>query len=683
MKNSFFQYKEGPDEKQHIHKRRHFSIRLNVFFFATFSLFTVLVVRLAILQFVEGPKLRLEALGTINSESPIAPIRGSIYDRTGYPIAQSRSMQSLYYRVEGGSVNKDDIIDQANTLAGIFASYGKANAKPLPPAEILKLMDVGFDMDKNKTKEPSYYSVPRRVKADLSNQEIAYLLEHRDQLKGIEIFEDSVRLYDKQTISSQLVGYMKRFSAARNPVSGLEYYKTKTDEYLDIEDVGFDGVERMYQEELRGKKGSKSYPVNAAHKIIGPATIIPPEKGNNLFLTIDKDVQLAAEQAIVDQLELIRNRSTANEYSYAPNAKSGYAVAMEVKTGKIVTMASMPDYDTNEWNGGMSTELYEQLKPYVPNGTITTSFPPYPPDEIKRHPSSVVYMGSTVKPLSVLIALSEGVLSLNSTYNDTGSFTFGRGAGATITNSDKHPYGGLNPTTAIQVSSNTFMSAMVGIPLWNKYGGERGTSLDVWAEHFAKFGLGVLTGSDLPGEYKGSNEFFLNAKSSSWQSAMVYASWGQNERYTTLQLAQFAATMASRGKRMKPQFVEKVTKANGELVRGFETQVLDEANYPKPYWDAVIRGMKSGAEGIDELPFVVARKTGTSTQGVSGGVVDNGVFISFAPVDDPVLAVAVVVPEGRFGRYSAAPIAAKIYKAYDQYIGGLSNPVSAGGAKKQ
>ncbi|NOU94940.1 penicillin-binding protein 2 [Paenibacillus sp. LMG 31456] len=683
MRNRFFQFTEDQSEKKEVRKRKHFSIRLNVFFFTTFLMFTVLIVRLAILQFVEGPRLSLEASKVSMSDSPIAPIRGSIYDRTGYPIAQSRAMQSLYYRVEGGATNKDEIIEMAKTLEDIFARYGKATAKQLSAADVLKLMDVGFDMNKVKTKEPSYYSIPRRIKVDLSREEIAYLLEHRDLLRGIEVFEDSIRYYDSQTIASQLVGYMKRFNAARNPVSGLDFYKGRTDEYLDVEDVGFDGLELMYQEDLRGKKGSKSYPLNAAQKIIGPATIIPPEKGHNLYLTLDKDVQLATEQAIVDHLAFLRNRSLAGEFAYAPNARSGYAVAMEVKTGKVVAMASMPDYDTNNWTGGMSNEKYNEIIPFVNNGTITTSYPDFPTDkERAKHPSSIVYMGSTIKPLTILIGLMEGVISTGSTYSDNGSFTFGRGKGATISNSDGHAYGLLNPTTAIQNSSNTYMSAMVGIPLWNKYGGEKSKVLDVWAEHLAEFGLGVKTGSKLPNEYEGSNEFIKNAKTSSMQSAMVYASWGQNEKYTTLQLAQFSATLASRGKRMMPQFVDKITKSNGELVSGYEPQMLNEVNYPKEYWDAVIRGMKSGAEGIDTLPYPVARKTGTSTQDVSGGRVDNAVFVSFAPVDNPVLAVAVVVPEGRFGRYGASPIAAKIYQAYDQYVGGLSNPVISAGAKK-
>ncbi|WP_282937718.1 penicillin-binding transpeptidase domain-containing protein [Paenibacillus sp. RC67] len=674
MSSGFFRYTEDQTEKQEIRKRRHFSIRLNLFFFVTFSLFSVLIIRLAILQFVEGKYFKDVENMISHSESPIAPIRGSIFDRKGNAIAQSRSMQSLYYRVEGRATDKDEIIELAKKLEEIFAERGKPEAKALPAAEILKLMDVGFDLNKNKTKDPSYYSIPRRIKADLSNKEIAFLLEHRDELKGIEILEDSIRLYDDQRIAAQLVGYMKRFNAARNPQSGLAYYRSKTDEYLDVEDVGFDGLELMYQEELRGKKGSKTYPVNAAEKIIGPATIVKPEKGHNLYLTLDKDVQLATQKAITEHLSFIRNRSAAGEFAYAPNARSGYAVAMEVQTGKVIAMASMPDYDTNLWTGGISSnEVYNQIMPFVNNGTITTSYPDFPAQERNKHPSSLVFMGSVIKPLTILVGLKEGVITPNTTYYDSGSFSFGSGNNATIRNSDGHAYGSLNPTTAILNSSNTYMSAMVGIPLWNKYGGEKSKVLDVWAEHLAEFGLGVKTGSNLPNEIAGSNDFFQNAKTSSMQSAMVYASWGQNEKYTTLQLAQYAATLANRGKRMQPQFVDKITTTDGELVKGYESAVINEVNYPKNYWDTVIKGMKSGAAGVEDLPYPVARKTGTSTQAVPGGTVDNAVLISFAPADNPVLAVAVVVPEGKFGRYGAAPIAAKIYEAYDQYIGGLSS----------
>ena len=154
------------------------------------------------------------------------------------------------------------------------------------------------------------------------------------------------------------------------------------------------------------------------------------------------------------------------------------------------------------------------------------------PDEKEnaKHPSSIVFMGSTIKPLSVLIGLKEKFFTANQTYYDSGSFSFGKDGNSTISNSGKTAYGALNAAGAIEHSSNTYMSAMVGIPLWNKYGRENANVTAKWAEYLAKFGMGVKTGSGLPGEFAGSNDFIANAKKDSYQSAMVYASWGQNEK---------------------------------------------------------------------------------------------------------------------------------------------------------
>jgi len=390
-------------------------------------------------------------------------------------------------------------------------------------------------------------------------------------------------------------------------------------------------------------------------------------------------VQQTTEKAIKDQLDWLHSDAVRNDpyAKYGVNAKSGYAVAMEVDTGKVVTMASYPDYDSNLWTGGILQADYEEIMPYVPNGTITTAYPKYTDKERPKHPSSIVFMGSTIKPLSVIIGLNEKLFTRYDTYNDTGEFSFGRSK-STITNSDRHAYGLLNPTSAIAVSSNTFMSAKVGIPFYNKFGGEDPKVTAKWAEYVGKFGLGVKTGSGLPLEYAGSNDFIKNAQKDSYQSAMVYASWGQNEKNTTLQLAQYAATLASRGKRMKPQFVEKITSYEGEVLQTFQPEMIEETKFDNQDWNAVIAGMTSGAEGIDALPYPVARKTGTSTQDVAGGRVDNAVFIAFAPANNPKLAVAVVVPEGGFGRYGASPVAAKIFAAYDAANDGILTKAAAG-----
>ncbi|NEW08457.1 penicillin-binding protein 2 [Paenibacillus sp. SYP-B3998] len=678
-------------KKNEITKKRHFSFRINIFFFLTFVLFSILIVRLAILQFVQAKDLKAAENTNTNQTTKIAPIRGNIYDSARSPIAYTIPVQSLFFRIEPSQSKKEDeVIGLAYKLKELFDKYGKPDSKKPTPAEIVLAMDLGYDIDKKKVKDPSYYWVPRRIKSDLSKEEIAILLEHRDDFKWLEVTEESIRTYEMDdastipsTIAPQLIGYLKPYSTER----AKDMYKDNPNSkgYLDSENVGFDGIERMYQDELRGTNGSKEYPVNAAMKIIGRAKVTAPIKGNNLYLTINKDIQKTAEKAIKDQLDFLHSSYARNDsfIKYGSNAQAGYAVAMEVETGRVVTMANFPDYNSNDWTGGISQATLDEIGSYISNGSITTAYPKYTDKERPKHPSSIVFMGSTIKPLSVLIGLTEKLFSSRDPYNDNGSFSFGKtGSASTITNSGKAAYGTLYADSAIEHSSNTYMSAMVGLPFYSKYGGENPAVTDKWAEYLAKFGIGVKTGSGLPGEYVGGNDFIKNAKKDSYQSAMVYASWGQNEKTTTLQLAQFTATLASRGKRMKPLFVDEIQSYEGALVKKVEPEVLDDnsALFAKADWNTIIHGMKSGAEGIEELPYNVARKTGTSTQAVSGGTIDNAVFVAFAPVENPKLAIAVVVPEGGFGRYGASPIAAKIFQAYDAANDGVLT--KAGGGKK-
>lgn len=667
-------------QKQELVKRRHFSFRINLFFFCTFLLFSVLIVRLAILQFVHGKELAAQENTTTNRETKIAPIRGNIYDASGAPLAYTIPVQSLFFRIEPGQQDQDLVISVATKLAEVFEKYGKSDQPPMTPADIVLAMDLGYDIDKKNVKDPSYYSVPRRIKADLTKEEMAYLLEHRDEFRWFEVTEESIRTYEREedgtTIATQLIGYLRSFSTE----SAQNKYKNNPNvkDYLSSEEVGFDGLEQMYQDELRGKNGYKMYPVNAAQKIIGRVTVTPPEKGNNLQLTIHKDVQIATEKAITDHLKFLQSPEALRDtyYRRGANARSGYAVAIEVDTGKVISMASMPDYDSNYWIGGIKTENYNRVKQFVENGTITTAYPNYPENEIKNHPSSLVFLGSTIKPLTILFGLHEKLFGLNESYMDTGTFSFGaEGKQATIRNSDTKYNGSIRAAEAIRVSSNTFMSAMIGNRLYFRDGTK---GLDTWADFLKKFGLGVTTGSGLPKEYAGSNDFYENAKTSSAQSALIYASWGQNEKYTTLQLAQYAATLASKGKRMKPLFVDKIKTYEGELVRQIEPEVLEENKFPNEYWNAIFTGMQGvNKRGFDNFPYSIAAKTGTSTQDIRGKLIDNAVFIAFAPVDKPKLAVAVLVPEGGYGSYGAAPIARKMFDAYDEHIGLYGTPKGA------
>jgi cell division protein FtsI/penicillin-binding protein 2 len=357
-------------QKREIVNRRNFSFRLNLFFFITFALFSLLIVRLAILQFVEGPTLSAAGLDKSTKSVKLPPIRGNIYDSEGYPIAYSTSTQSLYYSIQPGmkeEAAKQLARDMAVELEKVFVERGDP-AKEMTIDDIIRQMDLEFRKD--------IISTPRRIKSGLTKEEVAYFMENRTSYPGVDIMEESVRNYDSDSIAVQLVGYLKKYNGVRE---NLDFYKAKKDEtdpqlqYLELEDVGVDGLERMYQDVLRGKNGLKTYPVNNAQRIIGPMRITNPEKGANLYLTINKNVQLKTEQAITDQLKKISTSS--NKYERAEYAKTGFAVAMEVDTGKVVAMASMPDYDPNIWAGGrISSEDYDNFGTVLANGTISTVY---------------------------------------------------------------------------------------------------------------------------------------------------------------------------------------------------------------------------------------------------------------------------------------------------------------------
>ncbi|MFD1178171.1 peptidoglycan D,D-transpeptidase FtsI family protein [Paenibacillus puldeungensis] len=656
-------YSDDPRE-QEASMQRHFNIRLNLFFFSAFAIFTVIIVRLAILQFVEGPTLSQQETSLRVKDVPLPPTRGTIYAAGGEKLAYSTPVQSLYITLQKdyssttdkGKKNRPEAVDLVKRLKGVFDKYGKPESK-MSEQDIIDAMDLDY-------KKNNGYS-PRRIKIDLTRDEVAYFLERKSDFPGIDIVEESIRHYDKDTVAVQTIGYIRKFKGASTTLSKYEAIRKKKNEdpslqYMETEDVGYDGLELYYQDELRGKNGYKSIPIDPRNMATGIPEITPPEKGHDLYTTINKNVQLVAEQAILDQINWVHTHPVSGEVH--PAAKTGYAVAMEVNTGKVVAMASMPDYDTNLWqSGSISPDIWSKISTNYQNGTIT----PISSGRSGHEIESVLYLGSTIKPLSVLLGLNEGLFTTSTFYNDTGIAYFGRNDSSSVRNSQRHAYGSLDPAGAIRHSSNTFMVDMVGERLYKKYGSK---GIEIWDKYMKEFGLGVSTGIDLPLEYLGNLEYTNEAETA--LSRLAYASFGQQGKYTAMQLAQYTATLATRGKRMEPHLVSKITDSNGKVVKEFKPKVLNEVKFNNAYWNEVIGGMETNVDSaFAGFPYDFARKTGTSEQRAKKAMRDNGVFIAFAPRENPKLAVAVVIPEGGFGAYSAAPVARKIFDAYDQEYG--------------
>ncbi|MDO3410999.1 penicillin-binding transpeptidase domain-containing protein [Saccharibacillus sp. CPCC 101409] len=660
---------QDKDRENESRRQRSFGLRLNLFFFSVFVIFSVIIVRTAMLQFVEGPELKEQAVNQATRDIPMAPVRGTIYSADKVPIAYSEPTQTLYATPlktygddsELGLKNRPELKKAVNQLLAKFQELNPGG-EPITLEEMLSKERLDLN---NKS---HYGYTPRKIKTDLNEAEVAYFKEHKNEFKGVlmlDVVEETTRAYDPDSVAVQTVGYLSKFKSVReNP--NFEFYqkvyKQQTAQskpnlqYLEDEIVGYYGLEQEYQEELRGKNGYKRIEITpqSMAKEGGTEEVVAPQKGNDIWMSINKYVQTETEKAISEEIQTLR--------STHPYVSTGFAVAMDVENGNVVAMASMPDFDANYYStGSISGEHYEEIKNLYVNGTIRAKAP----DDLRNKAESVVYMGSTIKPLSVLIGLKEGLFGLYTPYYDDGITYLTPTDKRGIKNAGGHFLGNITPRTAIQESSNTFMIDMVGKPLLNKYGSG---VLDIWDKHMKEFGLGVLTEVDLPGEQSGTRDY--TNKKESLLSRMAYASFGQQGKYTTMQLAQYVTMLANRGERLKPHIVSKITDSNGKVVKEAKREVINKAEYSDEYWDLIQKGMNTKLEGtFDDFPYDFARKTGTSTQRVRETDIDNGVFIAYAPRENPKLAVAVVVPEGGFGSQSAAPIARKIFDAYDYEYG--------------
>ncbi|MBC8081402.1 MAG: penicillin-binding protein 2 [Gorillibacterium sp.] len=656
--------------------RRHFSFRINIFFFVTFVLFSTLIVKLAYVQFVEGPGLLASTKKPYEGKVYITPVRGNIYDKNEAPIATSRSTQTLFFETSRNDTYESNM-RIAQTLHQTFNKYGSPSNKKLTAEQIFDSMDTYADFHGEERQPKQRHYWPRRIKSDLTNEEIAYIAEHKDELPGLDIMEESIREYEddpNKQLAVQLVGYMGKYSGIVDKDNEVgQFYRSKKDsnsqnnQYAN-DYVGVDGLEYMYEDVLRGKSGSKIYPINSRQEIVGEVEITYPEKGQNLYLTIDRNVQLAGQNAIKETIAKMK-KSTNKYEKLGSQATTGYAVAIEVDTGRVVAMINYPDYTPVDWYS-MTKEKYQSILNLIPNGTIRDRRPNIQdPTELSKRASSLVPLGSTIKPLSVLLGLKEGLFNPDDSYRDTGILEFGRDNNAKITNSEKHAVRFLTPTTAIKVSSNTFMGSMVGLGLYNRseyYKSKGTTPTNIWDQYMKSFGLGELTGTGLLGEYKGYRDYMLT-ESSSVQSNLVMASFGQGAKYTTMQLAQYTAMLANKGKRMKPLFVDKITTYDNKVTHTYkdDIKVLNTVDFTATQWKTVQDGMRSDAEGFPaDYPLTVARKTGTSQSSIARQDINNATFIAYAPIEKPKLAVAVVVPEGGYGRYGAAPVARAIFDAY-------------------
>ena len=541
-------------------------------------------------------------------ELSVYPERGLIFDRNGNLLVANQPSYEL-------------IIIPENTSE--FDTISFAN-----------LIDMNQDELKKEINSSIEYStkLPSVIKSQISKEKNAFLQEKIWLFEGFYLRKNSVRDYIKP-FASNVIGYTGEVD--RNDIADNSYYEKG-------EMIGKQGIEKYYEDELKGIKGKKYFQKDRFNRVIGPynnsLSDVKPSKAKNITLTIDIDLQEYAES-------LLQN-------------KRGGVVAIEPSTGEILTLVSSPTYKSEQFIGQDRTENFNRLL----NDSINMPL-------FDRSLQAQYSPGSPMKILNALIGLQEGVINENTTFTCNAGHYYARNAFMGCHN----PFGTIsNLRKGIYNSCNTYF-ARTYRGIIDKYE-TPSEGLDNWANHIKSFGLGDYLGYDLSIGKKGFipesdyyNRFYGNNR---WGSSTTISnSIGQGEILTTpIQMANFATAIANRGYYVKPHFVKRVdNKSINNTDKNYTT--IDKENF-----EIVIDGM---VDVVDRGTARIAKINGISVAGKTGTVenfilienekkqlTDHSTFIAFAPAEDPKIVVSVFIENGYWGSRWAAPIASLIIEKY-------------------
>ncbi|MEJ2042400.1 MAG: penicillin-binding protein 2 [Reinekea sp.] len=605
-------------------ERNLFLRRMTVSLFIVISMFLILIARLAYLQIVEhekhqavSDKNRLEVL-------PIAPIRGLIYDRNGELLADNLPSHTLSVVVER-TPDVDELITRLR--------------------ELIELTDDQIERFYGRLKQyrRPYDPIPLKVK--LSEEEIAMLAANRIFLQGAQVEAELIRQYPFGEAFAHVLGYVGR-------INEQELQELDVGSYAGIRFIGKQGVERRYENVLLGKAGYQRVETNARGRIIKVLEKVAPQPGANLHLQLDR----ALQQKAYDLLE----------------GKRGAIVAIEPKTGAILALVSRPSFDPNLYVTGFPVALYNQLrdssdKPFL-NRAIRGQYPP----------------ASTIKPFIALGGVDGGFVTWNTTMYDNGIFQLPTDD-RIYRDWKRGGHGKVNLTDAIEESVDTFF-----------YDLAYKMTLEPIHEVLDKFGFGKNTAWDVYNPAVGINpsrQWKKDRHGFSWYAGdTVNLGIGQGYMLATpLQIATATAVLANKGRWMTPKLL---LYSNDQELMDIpdkaqpDIQLNNEAN-----WDAIHHAMSEvlygrhgtarraalgasyrfvGKTGTAQVAEIKRNANGEALGDVPDRLKDHALFIAFAPMENPTIALTVVVEHGGGGSSVAAPIARAVL---DEYL--LREPADA------
>lgn len=580
------------------------------------SLLTLLLLtRLYNLQVINHEYYQEESLGNQMRTLPITPSRGKIFDRNGQILATNELTYQLTLTPEKVKhisktligLNKTGMIDQAD-------------------------IDLYY---KNRKRFQKFHNIP--IKLNLSEQQVAKFLVS-NQFPGVDIEPYFHRVYPHNDSSVHALGYVSRM----NKKDKAFYDK---DNYSGTLFVGKVGIEKQYESLLHGQTGLKQIERNVSGRVIDTQIVTPAIPGQDLYLSLDLDMQKKAEELL--------------------KGKRGAIVVVDTRNGEVLTLVSTPVYNPNWFVNGISHANYKLLQSSkdIPqlNRTVQGLYPP----------------ASTIKPMVALAGLEQGVINDQDTVFDRGYYQL-PGVKRKFHNWDRNGHGSVNVKDSIARSNDVFF-----YDLANKMG------IDNLHSGLKLFNFGRKTGIDIPGEQGGI------LPSRAWKKINRNEPWYKGETLNTgigqgfmtsspLQLAVATAALANKGQLFQPTLL-KNTKLTDQSMTEFKKPIGKQIPINNiQNWETVIDGMrqviyspKGTARRLNKkLTYTLAGKTGTAqvfgldaeevyiAEKLAEKLRDHALFTGFAPIENPEIAIAVVVENAGSGSSKAAPLARQVLDVY-------------------
>ncbi|STX51305.1 penicillin-binding protein 2 [Legionella busanensis] len=591
--------------------------RLNLLIAIIICCSAVIIARLGYLQLAQYKQYKTLSLKNQMTIIPIAPPRGIILDRKGVILAENIPVYVL-------EVIPEHVKNLKKTLADL--------RKLLP-----SISDEDID-NFNRTRRQNRSFVPIPLKLKLDQEEVAIFASHQHQFTGINIKARLMRYYPLGEITSHLLGYVGRINVQ-------ELREVNPTNYRATNFIGKAGIEKFYEKLLHGQVGYQLVETDVSGRTIRVLDKQNPVSGEKLYLTIDSRLQKVAYEALKD--------------------KRGAVVAISTHNGDILTMASSPSYDPNLFVNGINLNDYQKLatakdRPLY-NRAVRGLYPP----------------ASTVKPFIALAGLEKGAIDTNYRVFDPGWFKL-PGVSHEYRDWKKTGHGMISLARAITVSCDTYF-----YQLGHKIG------IRTLEDMLHKFGFGQLTNVDLNEEAPGivpNAHWKRRSKGVPWfPGDTLITAIGQGFMLASpLQLANATAALSQKGRRYRPHLLQKSIQSDRDEIHLFKP--VEE--YPiklkdENYWTVVGEAMRAvikSEEGTGyrfgrTAPYSVAGKTGTA-QVFSGRqyekkryeeipefLRDHSLFIAFAPIEKPEIAIAVLVEND----FAASNVARKVLDAYFQF----------------